>query len=612
VPLDPAISSNFCEYRDGRFHAGIDVRTFGQEGVPCLAVADGSIVRIRAGSRGYGRALHLRLASGEELVYAHLSEFAPALEDTLRAAQARDTTYTVDLRVAAGRFRVAAGDTIAFSGSTGTLAPHLHLEVRDADERPMNPFVHGFPLADRLRPAINRVVFVPLEPGARVNGRATPLGLTPRRVGEGRFAISDTLRLAGRVGVAASVLDRVNAESGRLAPYAVEAWAGDSLLTRLVLERFSFDRSAEVDLLYHAGSLRGRGTSVFQLYPVADAGLHEFVRDGGALPAAGAEAQSGRVRALDAAGNSAEVLFYYRENGGPAPTPKAGRSDLTVELGGAYFQDGFAVFPASAAARAGAGPAGDPAGVIVVEARHLGDVARPLAAYADPDTATVWVAGLRAGEDRHLEFPGHGLSLDIPARAAGADMVVYARGDDTIAKGMDGVVRRTRPVRLGPVGWVLRGEVTVRVRTDAPGDRDALYRFDDYRRSWSYLPSERDSTGEVRAKAGRPGVFAVFRDEVPPRLGQPVVSYSHSWATGDTLLEIHIPVDDAGSGFDEAASVVRVGGVRRVFRWDFAGKKIIVPLRGEPIIGPQSIRAVVFDRIGNRSAIDATVYPGAP
>src|SRR5712675_3586512 len=93
VPLDRAVSSNFCEYRDGRFHAGIDVRTFGQQGIPCLAVSDGWISRMRAGSRGYGKALHLTLDDSTQIIYGHLSEFAPALEDTLFAAQMADTAF---------------------------------------------------------------------------------------------------------------------------------------------------------------------------------------------------------------------------------------------------------------------------------------------------------------------------------------------------------------------------------------------------------------------------------------------------------------------------------------------------------------------------------------
>jgi murein DD-endopeptidase MepM/ murein hydrolase activator NlpD len=610
VPLDPAVSSNFCQYRDGRFHAGIDVRTFGREGVPCLAVADGWISRVRCSSRGYGKALHLTLDSGDQVVYAHLCEFAPELEDTLYAAQMHDTSYTVDLRMPPERFRVAAGDTIAYSGSTGAVAPHLHLEVRDAEDRPVDPFGHGLGVSDRLRPAIGRLVFVPLGPSGRVNGKGIPLGMSPRRVSDGRMVIPDTLVLRAPVGVAASATDRVNAVSGRLAPRALEAWAADSLVARLALERFSFERSTEVDRVYHAGALRARGAAVFQLYARGARLEHAWWRDGGALPPAGTGVVEGRVRVTDAAGNTSEVVFYYREDADAAARagePARARADFAVELEGAFFHDGFAVLPASAAARAATESGRGAAPSVTLEARHLGAATRPLALYADRDTAEVWVAGVVAGEARTLTFPAHGLTLDLPAGATGADAVVYARGANATAARAEGLSRRTRAVRVGPVGWVLAKDMTVSMQVASPTDQDALYRYDDFRRSWSCLPSQRDSSGVVRARASRPGVFAVFRDEVPPRVGRPATARSYSWATGEAVPEIQVAVDDVGSGPDESSAEVRVGGVRRVFRWDFAAKKIIVPLRGEPIIGSQSVRVVVFDRVGNRTAVDATV-----
>src|SRR6188508_3375669 len=71
--IEPGLSSGFCDFRDGRFHAGVDVRTYGREGIPCVAVADGWVSRLRAASRGYGKAIHLTLDSGVQVLYAHLA-----------------------------------------------------------------------------------------------------------------------------------------------------------------------------------------------------------------------------------------------------------------------------------------------------------------------------------------------------------------------------------------------------------------------------------------------------------------------------------------------------------------------------------------------------------
>jgi hypothetical protein len=611
VPLDRAVSSNFCEYRDGRFHAGIDVRTFGSEGIPCVAISDGWISRMRAGSRGYGKALHLTLPDSTQIVYGHLSEFTPALEKELYAAQMKDTTFSVDIRFPPDRFRVSAGDTIAYSGMTGTSAPHLHLEVRDAAERPVDPFGTALAIPDGLKPTITRVVFVPLTPRSRVNGRCLPWGEAVRRAGEGRYVIEDTLRITGPVGVAATVNDRVNTESGRLAPHALEVEVDGAVRARIVMNRFSFDHQVEVDHLYDAGLLRAREVLLFQIWNTGASPFDTTWVDGGALPFDTTQVHRGRVIARDAAGNDAVVDFVFacgsfrpgaRENG-------RARRDLTVELDGAFFQDGFAVIPTHAAERAGADPPADH--VIFLQAKHLGTAVRPLVAYADRDTAALWVAGLPRRQDRDVRFPAHGIRLGIPAAALASDVVVYARGADSFARKIGGIDRLTRPVRVGPVGWVLQAPMLVHVDMAHTGEHESIYRFDDYRRSWTFMPSIADSTG-WSAKSDRPGVFAVLRDVSEPKIGKPSLARVRSWATGAPHRQLYIPVGDEGSGFDEPRCVVRVGGKRAIFRWDFVGKKLIVPLHDDSIIGKQSVSVVAFDRSGNRSSRSATVDTGTP
>ncbi|MCY4352990.1 MAG: M23 family peptidase, partial [Gemmatimonadetes bacterium] len=44
-PMDapPALTSTFGEYRGGRLHAAIDLKTWGKEGYPVTAIADGYV-----------------------------------------------------------------------------------------------------------------------------------------------------------------------------------------------------------------------------------------------------------------------------------------------------------------------------------------------------------------------------------------------------------------------------------------------------------------------------------------------------------------------------------------------------------------------------------------
>ena len=76
LKLDPQLTSSFAEYRPGRFHAGIDLRTNGV-GREVFAASDGYVSRVRCSPYGYGKAIYLQMNDGNSVVYAHLSSYYP-------------------------------------------------------------------------------------------------------------------------------------------------------------------------------------------------------------------------------------------------------------------------------------------------------------------------------------------------------------------------------------------------------------------------------------------------------------------------------------------------------------------------------------------------------
>ena len=62
------LTGTFCEERPFRYHAGIDIRTYGKNS-KIFATEDGYIERIRTGSKGYGKAIYLRLNDGNIALY---------------------------------------------------------------------------------------------------------------------------------------------------------------------------------------------------------------------------------------------------------------------------------------------------------------------------------------------------------------------------------------------------------------------------------------------------------------------------------------------------------------------------------------------------------------
>lgn len=126
---------------NGRLHEGVDISA--DSGVPVIAVADGVVVE--AGTKGgYGRYVAVRHAERLTTFYAHLG----GVTDGIRPGVA-----------------VKAGAQIGRIGSTGvSTGPHLHFEIRDAQERPLDPSMF-------LGKAFAEAGDLPLDKAKRYSGR---------------------------------------------------------------------------------------------------------------------------------------------------------------------------------------------------------------------------------------------------------------------------------------------------------------------------------------------------------------------------------------------------------------------------------------------------------
>jgi murein DD-endopeptidase MepM/ murein hydrolase activator NlpD len=124
-----------------RLHAGVDMVAPDPE--PVLASSDGVVTRVGT-DPGYGRFVELKHAEGLTTLYGHLDRVAPG--------------------VAAG-VGIKAGKPVGLIGDTGTsTGVHLHFEVHDAQDRPLNPEV-------LLGHAYARTADLPLREARRIPRR---------------------------------------------------------------------------------------------------------------------------------------------------------------------------------------------------------------------------------------------------------------------------------------------------------------------------------------------------------------------------------------------------------------------------------------------------------
>src|SRR2546428_2992209 len=158
------IQSSFGEYRYDHLHAGIDISTAGGTGYKVLAAAAGEVFRLKVEWRGYGRALYLRHPGGRVTVYGHLERYEDrvlGLERLVARRQAAaGTRYPGDIYLDRPN-RGARGQVIAYSGESGVGLPHLHFEVRDAGDAPVDPFEAGLVRPAHRRPPVPHSLTLP-------------------------------------------------------------------------------------------------------------------------------------------------------------------------------------------------------------------------------------------------------------------------------------------------------------------------------------------------------------------------------------------------------------------------------------------------------------------
>lgn len=239
------LTSNFMEYRSGRFHAGLDLKTQSKSGFAARAVEDGSIVRVRATPFAYGRAVYLLGKSGRTYVYAHLSRFSDPIRATVREEQARAGTYRVRLHFTPGEMPVRRGDVIGLTGESGTNGPHLHFEVREAGNGPVNPLAMGFSVRDTFPPVIHAVRAVPAAFRSRIAGGPTARVLKPAPgVIAGLKGELPQLQVAGPVAFAAKIIDAADIRDHKLEPFLIEVRLDGDLVYRCRNDRYDFSENS--------------------------------------------------------------------------------------------------------------------------------------------------------------------------------------------------------------------------------------------------------------------------------------------------------------------------------------------------------------------------------
>ena len=248
----PLLSGNFGELRATHLHSGLDFKTEGREGLPVVCVKDGVVARVKVSATGYGNALYLEHEGGITTVYAHLSRFSPRVAKVVRNIQYNKESFEVDENMLGYELRFCAGDTIAYSGNTGSSGgPHLHFEVRDTKtEHALNP-LRFLTVKDQTGPNVRGVYVYPVSnEGLRTPPRRVEVKNTGNRVFRGgKIGVP-----AGRIGIGVQSDDYMKDSWNKLGVYDLSVSANGREVFKMTMNELSFDQTFLINELkdfYH-------------------------------------------------------------------------------------------------------------------------------------------------------------------------------------------------------------------------------------------------------------------------------------------------------------------------------------------------------------------------
>jgi hypothetical protein len=294
------LSGTMGELRANHFHAGIDIKTGGVEGLPVYAAADGYVSRINVSSVGYGNALYILHPNGTTTVYAHLKDFKDDIADFVRQNQYKSKSFEIEIYPEKDKFPVKKGDIIAKSGNSGSSGgPHLHFEIRDKNQDLLNPLSFGFKeIKDNTPPIVEKVALRTLDKDSRINNQFGRFIFDVVKKGN-EYIIPSTIHAYGNIGIEILGYDRLNNSANKTGIQCIEAKMNGEEFFYQKIQTFSFAETRNILVHYDYPTVKTTGQKFSKL----------FVADGNPLPFYKSQNQ-GKVQIKDSLQHEMIINFW--------------------------------------------------------------------------------------------------------------------------------------------------------------------------------------------------------------------------------------------------------------------------------------------------------------
>lgn len=317
-PLDipMLLSGTFAELRANHFHSGLDIKTQQREGLNVYACADGFVSRIKIAHGGYGKALYITHPNGYTTVYAHLQKFAPKIEAFIKKHQYGRESYEIEVFPGAIELPVTQREVVAYSGNSGgSQGPHLHFEIRDNEEKPINPLLFGFDIKDTTKPIIKEVYAFPLDENAHVNnmGYAQKLRLIALQNGDYQ---TENITAFGNIGFGIVSTDRQDLSANRNGLFGIQGIFNGQTNFEMEFSKFSFDETSHINTFIDYGVYKTKKIRIQKLFLTHNIplSLYKQIEDNGVLKIDDSTSSIYKVRVKDINDNDAWLTIDIKGN----------------------------------------------------------------------------------------------------------------------------------------------------------------------------------------------------------------------------------------------------------------------------------------------------------
>ena len=269
VELPVYLSGSFAELRPNHFHSGIDIKTRGKTGYKIYSLEDGYIQRIQITLGGNGKALYIKHDNGQSSVYAHLEKFSPRIQKIVKEIQYSEKKFEIRLFPKKNQYRIKKKELIGFSGNTGrSTGPHLHYEIRDKNDNPINPLTFKKEkLEDTIPPIIKSLFYKQLfknNEGLFEDPKVGFKKLNFKKIKE--KYISDTLKVSAIIGFGIDAFDKMNFTNNVMGINKIETFLNNNKIFNMDFNKFSFNEWRHINTFIDYATYKKNKLTIQKLF----------------------------------------------------------------------------------------------------------------------------------------------------------------------------------------------------------------------------------------------------------------------------------------------------------------------------------------------------------